>query len=77
MIIKNPAAVVDRPKATPKEMMYWTDDEAHMFLEAAQGDSLHCAFLLAITTGMRQGEILACGTRTLTSRTELFLSGRC
>lgn len=58
MIIKNPAAVVDRPKATPKEMMYWTDAEAHMFLEAAQGDNLYSAFLLAITTGMRQGEIL-------------------
>lgn len=58
MIIKNPAAVVDRPKAAPKEMMYWTDEESHLFLEAARGDNLFCAFLLAITTGMRQGEIL-------------------
>lgn len=58
MIIKNPAAVVDRPKATPKEMLYWTDEESHIFLEAAKGDNLYCGFLLAITTGMRQGEIL-------------------
>lgn len=58
MIIKNPAAVVDRPKATPKEMLYWTDTESHMFLEVAKRDNLYCAFLLAITTGMRQGEIL-------------------
>ncbi|MNJ48397.1 putative prophage phiRv2 integrase [compost metagenome] len=58
MIIKNPAAVVDRPTATLREMLYWTDEEAHMFLSAAKDDRLYCAFLLAITTGMRQGEIL-------------------
>ncbi|WP_044876201.1 site-specific integrase [Paenibacillus sp. IHBB 10380] len=58
MIIKNPAAVVDRPIATLKEMLYWTDTESHMFLEAAKVDPLYCAFLLAITAGMRQGEIL-------------------
>lgn len=58
MIIKNPASVVDRPKVTPKEMLYWTDEESHIFLEAAKGDNLYCAFLLAITTGMRQVEIL-------------------
>jgi integrase len=58
MIIKNPAAVVDRPTATLREMLYWTDEEAHMFLNVAKNDRLYCAFLLAITTGMRQGEIL-------------------
>jgi integrase len=58
MIIKNPAAVVDRPKAETKEMMYWTDEEARQFLEVAKEDRYYCVFLLAITTGMRQGEIL-------------------
>lgn len=58
MLIKNPAAVVDRPKAEKKEMLYWTDDEAHRFLEVARADRYYHAFLLAITTGMRQGEIL-------------------
>jgi integrase len=58
MIIKNPAAVVDRPKAKRIEMEYWTDDEARHFLEVAREDRYYYAFLLAITTGMRQGEIL-------------------
>lgn len=58
MIIKNPAAVVDRPKAATKEMLYWTDEQARIFLEEAKKDRLYCAFLIAISTGMRQGEIL-------------------
>jgi integrase len=58
MIIKNPAAVVDRPKADTKEMMYWSNEESHQFLEIAKTDRYYYAFLLAITTGMRQGEIL-------------------
>jgi len=58
MIIKNPAAVVDRPKAETKEMLYWNEEESHKFLEAAKTDRYYHAFLLALTTGMRQGEIL-------------------
>ncbi|WP_058301792.1 site-specific integrase [Gorillibacterium timonense] len=58
MIIKNPAAVVDRPSAQAKEMQYWTETDSQLFLEAAKDDRYYCAFLLAITTGMRQGEIL-------------------
>lgn len=58
MIIKNPAAVVDRPKAEKKEMLYWTEDQSHKFLETAREDRYFHAYLLALTTGMRQGEIL-------------------
>ncbi|PYI54491.1 site-specific integrase [Paenibacillus flagellatus] len=58
MIIKNPAAVVDRPKAEMGEMLFWTDEEAHQFLAAAREDRYYTAFLLAVTTGMRQGELL-------------------
>lgn len=38
--------------------MYWTDTDSQAFLQAARNDRYYCAFLLAITTGMRQGEIL-------------------
>lgn len=58
MIVKNPAAVVDRPSAPAKEMQYWTETESQIFLSVARTDRYYCAFLLAITTGMRQGEIL-------------------
>ncbi len=59
MIIKNPAALVERPKSEREEMMYWTHEQSLQFLEVAKNDRYYHAFLLAITTGMRQGEILA------------------
>ncbi|MGG4219593.1 site-specific integrase [Paenibacillus jamilae] len=58
MIVKNPALAVKRPKAEKKEMLYWSDDEAHKFLNASKEDRYYYAFLLALTTGMRRGEIL-------------------
>lgn len=58
MILKNPAAVVDRPKASKKEIEVWDTPEVHKFLEVAKLTRNHMAFLLAVTTGMRQGEIL-------------------
>lgn len=59
LIAKNPASLVDRPKATRKEIMVWDIPEVLTFLEHAKGSRYYIAFLLAITTGMRQGEILA------------------
>jgi len=58
MIIKSPAAVVERPQSESKEMLYWMDEEAHIFLNVAKDYRYYIAFLLAITTGMRQGEIM-------------------
>ncbi|MBW4083514.1 site-specific integrase [Paenibacillus sp. S150] len=60
MLIKNPANAVKRPKADKKEMLYWTEEESHRFLNSALQENAryYCAFLLALTTGMRQGEIL-------------------
>lgn len=37
--------------------MVWDEIEVRKFLEAAKEDRYYIAFLLAITTGMRQGEI--------------------
>jgi integrase len=58
MIADNPAEYVKRPAARKKEMQVWTLEEAQRFLEVAKDDPLHIVFLLALTTGMRQGEIL-------------------
>ncbi|MEK4236437.1 site-specific integrase [Paenibacillus sp. FSL H7-0714] len=58
MIIKNPALAVKRPKAEKKEMLYWSEEESHKFLQSAANDRYYYAFLLALTTGMRQGEVL-------------------
>lgn len=60
MIIKNPAMAIKRPKAEKKEMLYWSEQESHKFLNSALREDAryYCAFLLALTTGMRQAEIL-------------------
>ncbi|UFJ41709.1 site-specific integrase [Brevibacillus humidisoli] len=59
LIPKNPAFLVDRPKATKKQVKVWDVPEVTSFLEHAKGSRYYIAFLLAVTTGMRQGEILA------------------
>lgn len=58
IIQDNPAELVKRPTARKKKLEVWTLDESQTFLQAAEGDPLHIVFLLALTTGMRQGEIL-------------------
>lgn len=58
MISENPADLIKRPSAAKKEMQIWSMDEAQSFLKYAEGDPLYIVFLLALTTGMRQGEIL-------------------
>lgn len=59
LIARNPAALVDRPKAVKKEITVWNVEEVRQFLKyAKKGGRYYIAFLLALTTGMRQGEIL-------------------
>ncbi|MGY4689611.1 site-specific integrase [Salibacterium sp. K-3] len=41
-----------------KEMGYWEKEEASYFLEVAKEDKNYIFFLLALSTGMRPGEIL-------------------
>lgn len=59
LISKNPASLVDRPKAEKKEIKVWNLQEVQTFLRYAKVyNRYYIAFLLALTTGMRQGEIL-------------------
>lgn len=58
MISKNPAKQVDPPKETKAEMEVWDVDEVHTFLSVAKESHLYMVYLIAINTGMRQGEIL-------------------
>lgn len=41
-----------------KEMKPLSPDQARTLLEAARGERLEALYALAVTTGMRQGEIL-------------------
>ncbi|MDV2685175.1 site-specific integrase [Alkalihalophilus lindianensis] len=58
MIMKNPAELIDAPKVVKREVEVWNEDQIKAFLKAANGARYYYAFLMALTTGMRQGEIL-------------------
>lgn len=58
LIPRNPAEAVDRLTHEPREMTLWTPDQVLKFLEIAEPHRLYAAFYLALTTGMRHGEIL-------------------
>ena len=55
------AADVKAPRPAPDEMRPLSEDEAGRFLDAASeaGDRFEALYVLAITTGLRRGELLA------------------
>ena len=54
----NPVRPEHRPRVPKKAMKIWTQDEARTFLEAAAGNWWEHLYRLALSTGMRKGEIL-------------------
>lgn len=59
LISKNPAALVDRPLAIKSEITVWDLQQVKLFLKEAEGVSRYCIFFdIALTSGMRKGEIL-------------------
>ncbi|HEY3669504.1 MAG TPA: site-specific integrase [Acidimicrobiia bacterium] len=59
LVRQNVTEMVKPPKKVHHEMTTWTTDQLQQFLEATKPHRLHAAFVLAATTGMRQGEIAA------------------
>lgn len=58
-IRENPALLVENlPKIEQKELVVWTKDQCITFLDAVRKSRFYIAFLLAMTTGLRQTEIL-------------------
>ena len=58
LVIHNPVEAVDTLKEKKRDMLLWTPQEAVRFLEAARAHRLYALFYLAMTTGMRRGELL-------------------
>jgi integrase len=58
LVDKNQADLVEPPRPEPREMRALSPDEARRVLEAAAGDRFEALYVLAMTTGMRQGELL-------------------
>ncbi len=59
LLARNPADAVEPPRPRRMEMRALTETETVWLLEAAEGTRLYLPILLAVTTGMRRGEILA------------------
>lgn len=59
MVPRNVAEVVKGPRPVHKEMRTLSAEETRKLLETARGDKLEALYVLAVHTGMRQGELLA------------------
>ena len=58
LIPRKVAESVDPPKANQKEIEPLDEGQARALLRAAEGDELEALYVLAVTTGMRSGELL-------------------
>ena len=58
LLATNPCAGVQLPRAPRTTMQPFTREEAVRFLRAVRGSRFEALFVLAITTGMRRGELL-------------------
>jgi len=56
--VHNIAATVEKPRADRPEMGILEGDEIARLISAARGDRLEALFVLAVTSGMREGELL-------------------
>lgn len=58
LIIKNATNATKRPKRVKKEPRVLTPEEQEILIKAMKGDRLEAAFIVALFTGLRRGEIL-------------------
>ncbi len=65
LVARNVTEAVTPPKIRRREMHTLTPPEAKQLLEAAKGEPLDALYVLAVTTGMRQAELLALRWRDL------------
>lgn len=59
LIMTNPAAAVQPPRATRAKIRVPTPDEVERIAATAEGTNMYMPVVIAVATGMRRGEILA------------------
>jgi integrase len=59
LLSSNPADAVEPPVPEQKEMSALDEDQTAILIEVVKDHALHIPVLLAVTTGMRRGEVLA------------------
>ncbi|MFH5779110.1 tyrosine-type recombinase/integrase [Heyndrickxia oleronia] len=58
LAVKNPCSVIKPPKPERIQMKVWDEMDVSFFLDFTKEKRFFVAYLLALTTGMRKGEIL-------------------
>lgn len=58
LVARNVTEAVKAPRPSSEEMRPLSAEETRRFLETARGDGLEALYVLAVTTGMRRGELL-------------------
>jgi len=58
LVTRNVATLVEPPKSRRAEVQPFTEEEARALLAAARGDRLEALYAVALTLGLRQGELL-------------------
>jgi integrase len=57
LVARNATELVTPPRKAHHDFVTFTPDQARCFLEAVRGDRLEALYILALTTGMREGEL--------------------
>jgi integrase len=58
LIQRNVTEMLRSPRRTTREMMPLTQEQAARFLDVVKGNRFEALYVLALTTGMREGELL-------------------
>jgi integrase len=58
LVTRNVATLVNPPRVPRFEIRPWSSAQANAFLTAARGDRFEALYVTAVTTGMREGELL-------------------
>lgn len=59
MLSYNPCKAITLPKKEKREMLYFTPDQANLFLESVKGSKYYPLYALVLVTGLRLGEAIA------------------
>ncbi len=59
LVTSNVADLVDPPRQSRSEMKALTAEQARQVIDAGRGDAFEALWILALTAGLRQGEVLA------------------
>jgi integrase len=58
LIARNPCEAVTPPRAKKKDVKALSPEEAKRFLQVSKGERLEALYVLAVTAGLREGELL-------------------